>query len=72
MSEAVETTELFGPDGRMIVNSSDVAQWQAKGYKTAEQIAQAKSQKVTAETQTAAEPTAKLTKARRPSPTDKE
>ena len=59
MSESLETTELFGPHGRMIVNALDVPHWRAKGYKTAEEVQKAKTHVEEEETQDA-EPTDKL------------
>ena len=34
---ATPTTEIVGPEGTFIINTTDLPEWRAKGYKTLEE-----------------------------------
>ena len=33
----IATTEIVGPEGRLVVNTVDLPEWKKKGYKTLEE-----------------------------------
>jgi predicted DNA binding CopG/RHH family protein len=46
MSEELETIEIFGVRGRLIINKYDMNIWRAKGYKTKEEFENEKAQEI--------------------------
>ena len=42
----IPTTEIVGPEGTLVINTVDLPEWKAKGYKTLEEHKQAASEDV--------------------------
>lgn len=46
MGEEIETIEIFGVRGLLIINKSDLNFWRAKGYKTKDEVENEKAQEI--------------------------